>query len=60
MLDAKSLITSHDILMVTLDTLRFDVAEEAWRRHELPGLAKYLPGGWERRRRRLWTGTTMA
>jgi hypothetical protein len=39
-----------DILMVTLDALRFDVAEEAYRSGETPFLASVLPEtGWERR-----------
>ncbi|QDU93612.1 STM4013/SEN3800 family hydrolase [Lignipirellula cremea] len=49
MLDAQSLLATHDLLLVTLDTLRWDVAEEAWRRGETPVLAQYLPQGWERR-----------
>jgi arylsulfatase A-like enzyme len=46
----RELIGSHDILMVTLDTLRFDVAAEAVAGGRTPNLARALPGGrWERR-----------
>lgn len=50
MLDAASLIGSHDVLLVTLDTLRFDVAQNALVRGQTPNLAGVLPGGeWEER-----------
>jgi hypothetical protein len=50
MLDARALIGTHDVLFITLDTLRYDVAMEALRRGETPNLARLLPGGtWERR-----------
>ena len=50
MLDARSLIGTHDVLLVTLDTLRYDVAREAQERGLTPNLARLLPGGvWERR-----------
>lgn len=46
----KSHVGRSDIVMITLDTLRYDVAMSAWRAGELPGLAPYLgPGGWEKR-----------
>ena len=36
--------------MITLDTLRYDVAQQAWEAGELPGLSSHLgPQGWERR-----------
>lgn len=39
-----------DFLLVTFDTLRFDVASEAWQTGLTPNLASWLPhGGWERR-----------
>ena len=48
MIDAASLIGTHDLLLVTLDTLRFDVAETALVAGMTPNLAKYLPHGrWE-------------
>jgi hypothetical protein len=50
MLSAKSLIGSHDVLMITLDTLRYDVAVDALDRGMTPKLASLLPSGrWERR-----------
>ena len=46
----RDLIGSHDILMVTLDTLRHDVAASALAAGRTPNLARVLPGGrWERR-----------
>lgn len=49
-LDVSQLIGSHDVLFVTLDTLRFDVATEALDRGETPNFAALLPRGrWERR-----------
>lgn len=38
-----------DILMITLDALRFDVADEAWRDGGTPFLRRLLPQGWEPR-----------
>ncbi len=50
MIDAKSLIPTHDVLLMTLDTLRYDVAQQAWREGGIPNLASWLPeGGWELR-----------
>lgn len=50
MLDAKSLVGQVDVLLITLDTLRFDVAEQALDAGQTPTLAALLPGGqWERR-----------
>ncbi|HEX5541171.1 MAG TPA: STM4013/SEN3800 family hydrolase [Micromonospora sp.] len=46
----KKLIGSHDLLFVTLDTLRYDVAAELMATGRTPNLARALPGGrWERR-----------
>ncbi|MEM7015385.1 MAG: STM4013/SEN3800 family hydrolase [Verrucomicrobiota bacterium] len=46
----KAHIGKRDILMVTLDTLRFDAAQRAWRDGKLTNLAPYLgDGGWEKR-----------
>ncbi|AGZ39015.1 STM4013/SEN3800 family hydrolase [Actinoplanes friuliensis] len=46
----RQLIGSHDFLMITLDTLRYDVAAELAAAGRTPELAKVLPGGrWERR-----------
>lgn len=50
MTNAKALVGSHDILFITLDTLRYDVAETAWLQGWLPTLSNVLPAnGWERR-----------
>ena len=50
MLDASSFIGTHDLLLVTLDTLRYDVARDALARGQTPNLARVLPGGqWEER-----------
>jgi hypothetical protein len=50
MLDANALVGTHNILFVTLDTLRYDVARDALRRGLTPNLAAVLPGGrWEER-----------
>jgi len=46
----KQLIGNTDILFVTLDTLRFDAAQQAWREGRLTTLAPYLGrNGWEKR-----------
>jgi hypothetical protein len=50
MINARALIPSHDVLFVTLDTLRFDVAQDAWRQGLTPNFAQVLPStGWEKR-----------
>jgi hypothetical protein len=49
-LDARALVGSHDILLMTIDTLRYDVAVEAHQRGETPFLSSLLRGGaWEKR-----------
>lgn len=48
--DMNAIVGSHDLLLVTLDTLRFDVAEELAAAGRIPHLARHLPGGaWEKR-----------
>ena len=50
MLNAHALLGTHDVLFVTLDTLRYDVAQSAWREGRTPFFAGLLPpGGWELR-----------
>jgi hypothetical protein len=50
MLNARELVGTHNILLLTLDTLRYDVAQAAFARGETPNLAALLPaGGWELR-----------
>ncbi|MFF2650179.1 STM4013/SEN3800 family hydrolase [Streptomyces sp. NPDC058045] len=46
----NDIVGSHDLLLVTLDTLRYDVAQESAAAGRTPNLARHLPaGGWERR-----------
>lgn len=45
----RDLIGNHDLLFVTLDTLRYDVATELAATGRTPNLHRALPGGWERR-----------
>jgi len=50
MLDANALVGSHDILFITLDTLRHDIARMQMERGRTPVLQALVPGGrWERR-----------
>jgi hypothetical protein len=49
-LNASALLGSHDVLMITLDTLRCDVAQDLAARGELPVLSRFLgEDGWQRR-----------
>ncbi|MGZ3424293.1 MAG: STM4013/SEN3800 family hydrolase [Polyangiales bacterium] len=46
----RAIVGSHDLVMITLDTLRFDVAQELFVSGRTPNLARWLPkSGWERR-----------
>lgn len=48
--DMNQVVGSHDILLVTLDTLRYDVAARLWAQGRTPTLAALLPpSGWEAR-----------
>ena len=48
MLNARELIGTHDVLFVTLDTLRYDVARDALAAGQTPNLEAVLPEGrWE-------------
>jgi hypothetical protein len=50
MISPRRLVGTHDVLFVTLDTLRYDVAERLAAGGRTPHLAAVLPGGvWERR-----------
>ncbi len=50
MLDARRLVGTADILFITLDTLRYDVAQQAFLAGLTPNFAKILPAsGWEKR-----------
>jgi hypothetical protein len=46
---AKVTETPRDILMVTFDSLRFDVAQSAWQTGRTPTLRELVPAGWEPR-----------
>jgi len=49
-MNARELVGTSDILLVTLDTLRYDVAERELREGRTPNLARVLPStGWELR-----------
>ena len=46
----KHLIGQSDLLFITLDTLRYDAAQQAWHDGQLNTLSPYLGGkGWEKR-----------
>ncbi|HEY3325092.1 MAG TPA: STM4013/SEN3800 family hydrolase [Planctomycetota bacterium] len=50
MIDANALVGTHDVLFVTLDTLRYDVAVQALSEGSTPNFARILPQGkWEKR-----------
>ena len=50
MINVRQLIPTHDVLLITLDTLRYDVAEQAANAGKTPFLSRLIPGGrWERR-----------
>ena len=49
-IDANASLGVHDVLFMTIDTLRYDVAAKAVELGETPHLAALLPGGaWEKR-----------
>ncbi|ONI86417.1 metalloenzyme domain-containing protein [Actinosynnema sp. ALI-1.44] len=48
--DMNAVVGSHDLVMITLDTLRYDVAQSLAEQGRTPVLAGLIPGGrWERR-----------
>src|SRR5260370_12200721 len=50
MFKMQEIVGTYDILLITLDTLRYDVAQDMWREGRTPFLASLLPpGGWEAR-----------
>ena len=50
MINARELIGTHDVLLLTLDTLRYDVARNALTHGRTPNLQRLLPGqAWEQR-----------
>jgi len=49
-INKHSLLKDHDVLFITLDTLRYDVAQQQFELGNLPNLANRLPSyGWELR-----------
>ena len=49
-LNMNQIVGSSHIVFITLDSLRYDVAQNALRTGQTPNLAKYLPAaGWEKR-----------
>jgi len=48
-LNLLPLVGRADLLMITFDTLRFDVAQSAWDAGETPFLQQTLLAGWQRR-----------
>ncbi|MBL8956076.1 MAG: STM4013/SEN3800 family hydrolase [Myxococcaceae bacterium] len=48
-LNVNALVGTHDVLLLVLDTLRFDVADTSWREGRTPNLRRLVPNGWERR-----------
>jgi hypothetical protein len=49
-MNVARLIGTHDFLFITLDTLRYDVAQACLETGQIPNLARLLPEGkWERR-----------
>jgi hypothetical protein len=48
--NVNHLLGTHDVLLMVIDTLRYDVAQEEWRAGRTPNLACLLSDdGWERR-----------
>jgi hypothetical protein len=49
-MNTNELIGTYDVLMVTLDSLRYDVAQEALEKGMTPRMGEWLPNGkWEKR-----------
>jgi hypothetical protein len=47
--DMNELCRSHDVLLLVLDTLRFDVATAEWNAGRTPNFSRLFPYGWEER-----------
>jgi hypothetical protein len=46
----NAIVGTHDIIFLTFDTLRYDVAQSLWQAGRTPNLAALLPNtGWEKR-----------
>ncbi|HWO17515.1 MAG TPA: STM4013/SEN3800 family hydrolase [Kofleriaceae bacterium] len=48
-LDMNAIVGTHDLALIVLDTLRYDVAAEELAAGRTPNFAALFPGGWERR-----------
>ncbi|HEV3115585.1 MAG TPA: STM4013/SEN3800 family hydrolase, partial [Gemmataceae bacterium] len=49
-MNMNEVVGRDDLLMITLDTLRYDVAQDTWHKDRSPNLASRLPAtGWEMR-----------
>jgi hypothetical protein len=48
-MDMNAIVGTHDIVFVTLDTLRFDVSKECFEAEQTPNFKQLFPSGWERR-----------
>jgi hypothetical protein len=49
MLNLNHIVGTHDIVFLTFDTLRYDVAQALFEQNRLPNLAKLMPNGWDAR-----------
>ncbi len=49
MTNMNDIVGTHDLALIVLDTLRYDVAVEEMREGRTPNLARLIPGGWEQR-----------
>ncbi|MDQ3335280.1 MAG: STM4013/SEN3800 family hydrolase [Myxococcota bacterium] len=49
MIDMNTIVGTHDLALIVLDTLRYDVAAEEMREGRTPNLARLIPNGWEQR-----------
>jgi hypothetical protein len=47
--DMNEVCRTHDLLLLVLDTLRFDVATAEWKAGRTPHFSRLLPDGWEER-----------
>lgn len=48
--DMNDIVGTHDLVFITLDTLRYDVARALWRQGRTPNFAELLTGdGWQQR-----------
>jgi hypothetical protein len=47
--DMNQIVSRDDIVLLTLDTLRFDVAEKSLHDGKTPNFARLFPDGWEER-----------